>query len=100
MPIDEHEITAIQYAVNSGLEVRPHVFLTTGQRVRIEAGPFEGVEGLIVEIRKRHRLILAISLLQRAMSVEIDRAWVVPVSAPSVRQPTRDSEWSMAVAEH
>jgi transcription antitermination factor NusG len=92
MPIDEAEILAIQQAVGSGLEVRPHVYLTAGQRVRIESGPFEGVEGRIVEIRKRHRLVLAISLLQRAISVEIDSAWVtpVPVSKSSHQVSARD----------
>jgi transcription antitermination factor NusG len=91
MPIDEHEIRAIQQAVSSGLEVQPHAFLAAGQRVRIESGPFEGVEGLIVEVRSRHRLILAISLLQRAISVEIDSAWVVPASSPSPRQQAREA---------
>jgi len=81
MPIDEIEIQAIQQAVGSGLDVRPHAFLSEGQRVRIEGGPFEGIEGRIVEIRKRHRLVLAISLLRRAISMEIDSAWVVPVPA-------------------
>ena len=85
MQIDEDEIWAIQQAVGSGLEVRPHAYLTTGQRVRIESGAFEGVEGVIVDVRRRHRLILAISLLQRAISVEIDSAWVVPVPSSAGR---------------
>jgi transcription antitermination factor NusG len=82
IPIEEEEIVAIQRVVGSGLDVRPHVFLSTGQRVRIDTGPFEGVEGLIVEIKRRHRLIVGISALQRAISIDIDSAWVTPV--PSV----------------
>jgi transcription antitermination factor NusG len=91
LPIEEAEILAIRHAVSSGLDVRPHVFLTAGQHVRIESGPFEGVQGRIVEIRKRHRLVLAISLLQRAISVEIDSAWVSPVSSPSHRPSGREA---------
>jgi transcription antitermination factor NusG len=90
-PIPDDEIRAIQQAVGSGLEIRPHPFLTTGQRVRIESGAFEGVEGHIVEIRNRHRLVLAISLLQRAISVEIDGAWVSPVPSPSDRPHPREA---------
>ena len=90
-PIDEAEIRAIQQAVGSGFEVRPHAFLTAGQRVRIESGPFEGVEGRIVEIRSRHRLVLAIGLLQRAISVEIDSAWVSPVSSQSQGLQVREA---------
>lgn len=91
MAIDEPEILAIQRAVGSGLDVRPHAWLTAGQRVRIESGPFEGVEGLVVEFRTRHRLVLAVSLLQRAISVEIDSAWVTPVSSPSPRPQAREA---------
>jgi transcription antitermination factor NusG len=91
IPIEEHEIRSIQQAVNSGLEVHPHVYLETGQRVRIESGPFKDVEGVIVEVRKRHQLILSIGLLQRAISVEIDSAWVVPVSPPSDGHLGRDA---------
>jgi transcription antitermination factor NusG len=91
IPIEDHEIRTIQQAVSSGLEVRPHVFLESGQRVRIESGPFKDVEGLIVEVRKRHQLILSISLLQRSISVEIDSAWVAPVSPASPRHDVRDA---------
>lgn len=97
-PIDETEIHAIQQAVGSGFDVRPHAYLTTGQRVRIESGPFEGVEGQIVEIRKHHRLVLAIGLLQRAISVEIDSAWVSPVSSSSHGPHVREAALPLAAS--
>lgn len=80
-PIDEDEILAIQHAVESGLAVRPHPFLVAGQRVRIDGGPLAGVQGLVTDVRRRDRLVLSVSLLQRSLSVEIDSAWVTPVSA-------------------
>jgi transcriptional antiterminator RfaH len=80
-PIDENEILAIQQAVQSGMCVQPHSYLQRGRRVRIEAGPLEGVEGLIVDIRKRQRLILSVSVLRSSMSVDIDCAWVAPISS-------------------
>jgi transcription antitermination factor NusG len=98
-PIEDDEMLGIRRAVDSGIDVRPHVFLSAGQRVRVESGPFEGVEGLIVEVRKRHRLVLAISLLQRAISMEIDSAWVTPVSSPSPRQLIRDASCRHVAAE-
>jgi transcription antitermination factor NusG len=79
--IDEQEIAAIQLALSSGLGVQPHPYLTTGQRVRIDGGSFCGVEGLIVDIRRRDRLILSVTLLQRSLALEIDSAWVTPISA-------------------
>jgi transcription antitermination factor NusG len=79
--IDEQEILSIRHAVESGLRLRPHPFLSAGQRVRIEGGPLEGVEGIVTDIRRRDRLVLSVSLLQRALSVDIDSAWVTPLSA-------------------
>ena len=38
------------------------------------------VEGLILDLRRRDRLVLSVSVLQRSMSVEIKSAWVTPVS--------------------
>lgn len=81
-PIEEHEIEAIQRAMQSGLNVRPHPYLAAGQRVRIDGGSLAGVEGLITDVRSRDRLVLSVSLLQRSIALEIDSAWVTPVSVP------------------
>lgn len=99
-PIDETEIHAIQQAVGSGLDIRPHAYLAAGQRVRIESGPFEGIEGQIVEIRKHHRLVLAIGLLQQAISVTIDSAWVTPVSPSSHGPHVREAALRAPALRH
>src|SRR5262245_61716341 len=51
-PIDVHEIAAIQRVVHSGFGVSPHPFLQVGQRVRINSGSLNGLEGIIAEVRK------------------------------------------------
>ena len=78
-PIDECEIAAIQRAVASGFGLSPHPFLQIGQRVRINGGSLYGLEGLIADVRKRDRLILSVTMLQRSVAVEIDSAWVTPI---------------------
>jgi transcription antitermination factor NusG len=80
-PIDEQEIQAIQQAVDAGLAARPHPYLATGQQVRIEGGPLKGVIARVADVRRRDRLILSVTLLQRSLSVEIDSAWVSPLPA-------------------
>jgi transcription antitermination factor NusG len=80
-PIDEDEIQAIQQAVESGLATRPHPYLAAGQRVRIDGGPLKGVVASVADIRRPDRLVLSVTLLQRSLSVEIDSAWVTPLSA-------------------
>jgi transcription antitermination factor NusG len=79
--IDDAEIAAIQTAVRSGLRTEPWPYLTTGQRVRLDRGPLEGLEGLLVEVRKQQRIVVSVQLLMRSVSVEIERDWVTPASA-------------------
>ncbi len=81
VPIDDAEIIAIQTAVASGLSTEPWPFLEVGQRVRLEDGPLAGLEGFLVEIRKRYRVVVNVTLLKRSMAVEIDREWVTPLDA-------------------
>ena len=79
VPVSEGEISALQALVSSGLPSRPWQFLHAGDRVRIEAGPLQGAEGLLVSFKGGYRLILSITLLQRAVAVEIDSACVTLV---------------------
>jgi transcription antitermination factor NusG len=79
-PIPEDEIAAIQAVVGSGLPASPWPFLEAGRRVRVERGPLEGTEGILVSIKNRDRIVVSISLLQRSVSVEIDRNWIRPIS--------------------
>lgn len=81
VPIDEAEIGAIQAAIRSGLRTEPWPYLTLGQRVRLEQGPLEGLEGFLIEVRKQHRIIVSVELLMRSVAVEIERDWVTPANA-------------------
>jgi transcription antitermination factor NusG len=76
LPVPPNEIEAIQRIVKTHLSVEPLLVPHVGQRVRIEAGPLCGIEGVVLVTKNRHRLIVSISLLQRAVAVEIDSAWI------------------------
>ena len=97
VPIEETEITAIRMAIESGLSTEPWPFLEIGQRVRLEAGPLAGLEGVLVEARKQQRLVVSVTLLRRAVAVGIERHWVRPLDAsgcpamPQVRYPINDN---------
>jgi transcription antitermination factor NusG len=79
-PIEDAEITAIQSAVSSGLLAEPCAFLEIGQRVKIERGPLAGLDGLLIEVRQQYRVVISVTLLRRSVAVEIDQAWVKPLS--------------------
>jgi len=88
-PIDEAEIAAIQAAVASGLAAEPYPFLEVGQRVRLAEGPLSGLEGLLVQVRKQHRIAVSVSLLRRSVAVEIERHWIRPLDANGREAPVR-----------
>ena len=76
LPIPPREIEALQRAVATGLHMEPWRFLQPGQHVRIIDGPLRGTEGTVVKNGIRDRLILTVSILRRAVAVEIDPEWV------------------------
>jgi transcription antitermination factor NusG len=77
-PVDDTEIAALQAVCESGLDAMPYPTLATGSKVRLNDGPLKGLEGVFVEDKKT-RLILSLTLLQRSVVVEIDRAWIAPL---------------------
>lgn len=79
LPIDDAEIAAILTTVKSGLPSRPWPFLQIGNKVRIEYGPLNGVEGILVGFRGHQRLVLSVTLLQRSVAVQVDEAWITPL---------------------
>ena len=97
--VDEHEIQAIQAMVASGIPNQPWPFLATGDRVRIESGPLSGLEGILIEFKGNHRLVLSVTLLQRSVAVEIDSAFVSSMRSPSVPRVTRVASGVRAVPQ-
>ena len=89
VPVHDAEIEAMQAAVASGYQLEPWPYLELGQRVRIESAALEGLEGILIHFKGNHRVILSVSLLQRSVALEIDRACVRPVGPvrASVREP-------------
>jgi transcription termination/antitermination protein NusG len=70
------EIEAIQQIVATRLSMEPSPVPHAGQRVRMELGPLRGVEGVVLEMKNHHRLVVSIPLLQRAVAVEVDSEWI------------------------
>jgi transcription antitermination factor NusG len=78
-PINDAEIDAIQRILRSGLATEPCPFLKEGQTVRVTKGSLSGVEGILTKKKSDFRLVISITMLQRSISVEIDREWVKTV---------------------
>ena len=79
VPVDEGEIAAVQFVVRSGVPAMPWPSLAVGQRVRLEDGPLCGLEGAVTHVGTRDRICVSVTLLQRGVSVEVDRDWIRPL---------------------
>jgi transcription antitermination factor NusG len=79
VPVEHSEIAAIQTLVASGVQAEPWPYLEAGERVRIEDTALRGVEGLFLSLKGSRRVVVSVSLLQRSVALEIDRALVTPI---------------------
>jgi transcription antitermination factor NusG len=77
-PIADEEIAAIQSIISSGNEAEPWPYLQAGRKVRILDGPLFGIEGILIEVKNRRRLVVSVQLLQRSVAVEVDRDCIGP----------------------
>jgi transcription antitermination factor NusG len=69
--LSRHETRAVE-ALCEGTESRePCTYLRLGQRVRIESGPFMGVEGILTKVRDVTRVVISVDSLCSSVSVEI-----------------------------
>ena len=93
IPVDEREIHAIQVMLASGVPNQPWPFMAVGDRVRIESGPLLGLEGILLDSKGNHRLILSVTLLQRSVVVEIDSAFVTSLRTPQAKQLVKQGKY-------
>jgi len=83
IPVSDQEIQALQLAVSSGIPRQPWPYLEVGQRVRVIYGTLTGLEGILVNMKGNHRVVLSVSLLQRSVAMEVETSWLVPVEEDS-----------------
>ncbi len=75
------ELSQLNALQSSGALLTPCAPLEPGDAVRIVDGPFQGYTGVVVRGADRPRLVVAISVLRKAVEVELERGSV------SLRQP-------------
>ena len=77
--LPNEEVDALQSAQARGASAEPHPFLTAGRRVRIKAGPFTGLQGILLKRKGKCRVVISIELIQRSVAVDADAADVESV---------------------
>ena len=78
LPVDEEELDSVRHLIGSGLHAEPWPFLRVGDPVCVEEGVLRGMHGTLQRFKNEYRLVISVTLLQRSVAVEIDRAYVRP----------------------
>jgi len=78
-PIPDEEIESLKLLVRNSSKYLCCPHLKEGMLVQVMTGPLEGVRGRLIREARQSRLVLNISLIQRAVAVEIDATDVAPV---------------------
>lgn len=84
VPLQDHEIAALQKLLSSQLPVSSWPYLRVGEKVRIEQGSLGGLSGTLVREKSPWRLVVSVELLQRSVAVEIDREMLAPWREPVI----------------
>ena len=85
-PVPDEEIRALQLAISSDAPKQPWPYLELGQKVQVVYGNLTGLEGILVNVKGNHRVVLSVTLLQRSVALEVETSWLRPVG-----EATRES---------
>lgn len=80
-PIPDLEIESLRRAAAS-VSVCPYPYLTIGQKVRVREGLFSGLEGFLVSIKGKDRLVVSVDVVESAIAVEVAPSQLELISSP------------------
>ena len=78
MAIPEGKFEAVRRLVTCTLPYDPHPYLGTEMPVEVIRGPLDGVRGMLIRKGARARLVIRVTLIHQAASVEWDSMDVKP----------------------
>lgn len=73
------ELAAIEKALAGEMVLDPYPYAVTGRRCRIKAGPFRGLEGIVVQRARQARLVLEVTILGQGAAMEVEPDLLEPV---------------------
>lgn len=73
------QLVQIRRALRIDPALHPVKLLAAGTRVRIVAGPFMGIEGVVARLASTMRVILTVDLLGQGLVVQAGRAQIEPL---------------------
>ena len=82
-PLADVDIQALLDLSSQGRNAEPYPYLTIGNRVRIHAGPLQGLEGILLRKKSSLRVVVSVELIMRSIIVDVDAADLSPVTGSS-----------------
>jgi transcription antitermination factor NusG len=65
------ELDRIRQALVGGYTLLPHPWLEVGTRVRVRGGVFDGVEGVVTELRRQCSVVIELAAIRQCFSLEV-----------------------------
>jgi transcription antitermination factor NusG len=69
--VSSEELERIRFALADGYPLRPHPGLAVGMHVRVCGGIFDGARGVVTEMRRECKVVMAIAAIRQCFSLEI-----------------------------
>ena len=88
IPVADFEIESLQRTLESSAACEKCEYLAAGVAVHVKSGPLAGIRGRLMRIQNGLRLVLSVSTVRQAISVEVDLKDVEPAAnGPVMRIP-------------
>lgn len=78
--LPDEDMAILRSALGQPGRAAPHAFLVVGRRVRITAGPFAGLQGVLERKKNNVRVVVSLDLIERSLAVDVDAADVAPAA--------------------
>ena len=69
--VPDAQIDPLRQAVNLG-RAEPSVYLHSGKRVRVTAGPLVGLEGIVLAVKNKIQVIVTFEWMNRSVGISLD----------------------------
>jgi transcription antitermination factor NusG len=74
LPIPDTEIESVRKLIQCGAECSSQAVLKKGDRVAVIRGPLKGVEGTLLRVGPKSKLVVAIELIQQSVVVSVSES--------------------------
>jgi transcription antitermination factor NusG len=79
VPIPDAEIESVQQLLSQSTPLHPHVFVSSGKRMRIRGGALDGLQGILIGTNPDWSLVISVELIQRSIALRLTGYDIEPV---------------------